>query len=84
MLAWDSAAVDDESQKEQTNNGDDLDGSEDEFGLTIDGDREDIQAEHQNDDERDPGCHVDVSSTFPELNDGKLQGSEGIIDFWLT
>ncbi len=68
MLAWNTTAIDDESQEQQANDGNDLNRCEDKLGLTIDGDCENVQAQHQDDDEGDPSCHVDVPSSFPILD----------------
>lgn len=64
-----TAKVDDERKDDETDDGDDLDTGETEFGFTIDGDREDVQADDENDNDRDPRGDVDTHSSMPELYD---------------
>jgi hypothetical protein len=54
-----AAKVDDEGQNEQSNDGNDLDTCKYEFGFTIDTNRENVQADDENDDDRDPRGEID-------------------------
>ena len=70
-MQWVSAEIDNEGHEQETDNGDELDGCEDELGLAINGDCEDVQADDKHDDKGDPSCDVDVVGTVPELNDSR-------------
>ena len=72
-----SAKVEDQSQQEQTDDGDDLDASEAEFGFTIDRHGEDVEAHDHNDDDGNPCGNVDVLGTRPELDDDGRRGNLG-------
>lgn len=52
-LLWSTTEVDDKGQNQQTDDCDDLDGSEDELCLPIDGDGEDVQRNDDDNDDRD-------------------------------
>lgn len=67
VARWPSTKIDDESKYQQSNNCNDLDTRETKLGFSVNGHREDIQANHKNDDERYPGGNVNVHSTMPEL-----------------
>jgi len=69
VVCWSTAKIDDESREQQANNRDYLDTGKDEFGLTIDLNGEDIQADNHEDDYGDPGSNVDVSGAVPVLDD---------------
>lgn len=69
-----SAKVNAECHDQETDNGDDLDRGEQEFGFTIDGDGEDIQAHNEHKDNGDPGSDVDVDSTGPVLDNDRRGG----------
>lgn len=79
-MIWRTAQVDDEGEQQQAKDGDDLDGSEDEFRLAVYRNSEDVQADDENDDEGNPCSHIDMLGTVPELNDGRCGrnlGAEG-------
>ncbi len=59
---------DDDTSDEKTNNGDDLDGGENELGFTVDGDGKDVQADDEDEDERNPDSWVVLSFCVPELD----------------
>ena len=69
VVVWSTAKINNESHDQQTNDGDDLDGSEDKFGFTVDLDGENVQADDESDDESDPDCDTDVIRTLPVLDD---------------
>lgn len=71
VTGWPSAKIDDESKDDQSHDCDDLDTRETKFGFSINSHCEDIQANHQNDDERYPSGNVDVHRTIPELYDDR-------------
>lgn len=77
MLSRDTTTIDDESEDQQTDDGDDLDRGKDELGFAIDGDGENVETQDEDDDDRDPGCDVDMDSTMPILNDGRGSGDFG-------
>ena len=70
-MGWTSAKVDDESEDEQADYGDNLDTRKDEFGFTIYGDGEYIEANHKYKNKRYPCRHIDPLSSIPELNDNR-------------
>ena len=79
-MVWSAAEINDECHDQQTDDGDDLDGREDELGFTVDLDGEDVQAEDDADDEGDPRRNSDVLRAWPILNDdggGRNFGAEG-------
>lgn len=51
VVRWPSTKIDDESEYQQSNNGDDLDTRETEFGFSVNRNCEDVQTNHENDDE---------------------------------
>ena len=68
-MLWSAAKINNESHDQETNDGDDLDGCEDELGFTIDLDGEDVQTDDESDDESDPRRNRDVLRALPILND---------------
>ena len=75
LLAWDATTVDDQSQKQQSQDRNDLDRSEDKLCFTVDGHSEDVQREHDYDNEGDPSGHIDGLGTWPVLDDGGSGGN---------
>lgn len=71
VVGWRSAEVDDKGKEQEADDRDDLDGREDELGLTVDRHSEDVQADDKHHDEGDPGGNVDVLGSLPELDDGR-------------
>ena len=70
-MLWSAAKINDESHDQETNDGNDLDGCEDELGFTIDLDGEDVQADDESDDESNPRRNRDVLCAWPILNDDR-------------
>ena len=58
-----------ECHYQEPHNGDDLGTGENEFGFTIDGNGEDVQANDEDDDDGDPRGDVDSDGALPELDD---------------
>ena len=69
MAVWSTTHINNEGHNQESNDGDDLNTCEDELCLSIDLDGEDVQADNKNDDQRDPGCDIDVISPGPVLDD---------------
>ncbi len=69
LLSWNAANIDDEGEDEEADNCNDLDGSKNELGFTIDGHSEDVQGQDKHADDGNPCCNIDVSSTIPKLDD---------------
>ena len=50
-MRWPSAKINNEGEEQKTNDRDDFDGGETEFGFTVDGYGKDVEANDQDDDE---------------------------------
>ena len=66
---WPTTYDENEGHDQETHDRDDLDSRETEFGFTVDGDSENVQANDQDDNERDPCRDIDAFRTIPILND---------------
>lgn len=69
--------VENKSQDQQADDGDDLDAGEDEFGFSIDGDGKYVEADDHHDNDGDPCGNVDVCGMWPELDDDRCGGDFG-------
>lgn len=71
VMARGTTKIDNESDNEKTNNGHNLDASEDELGFTVYRDGENVQANDNNNDDGDPGSLVDT--VVPETDDDRCR-----------
>jgi len=60
IVLWSTTEVNNECHDQQTNDGNDLYTGKNELRFTIDLNGEDIQADHDDDNDRDPYCNIDV------------------------
>jgi hypothetical protein len=77
VVVWSTTEINDESHDQETDDCDDLDTGEDEFGFTIDGNGEDVEADDEDNDDRDPYCDADVVCTWPVANNNRSGGDFG-------
>lgn len=70
-MIWPTAKIEDEGKDQKAKDGNDLDPSEAELGLSINGHSENVQANNDDDDDGNPGGNVDAVSSMPELNDSR-------------
>ena len=64
-----SAEIDDDGKDEQANDSNKFNAREDELGFAVNGDGEDVEADHNDDDEGDPCGNVGARGALPELYD---------------
>lgn len=69
MVVWSTTQVNNEGHDQEANDGDDLDTRKNELGFSIDLNSEDIQADDQSNDQRDPDCNTDMVGALPVLDD---------------
>jgi hypothetical protein len=67
--------IEDERHENQTDNRDDFDTGEDELGFSIDSHGEDVQADDNDNDDRDPCSRIDLR--VPETNNDGGSGNFG-------
>lgn len=70
-MVWSTAEINDEGQKQKSDNRNNLDAGKDEFGFTVDLNGKDIQADNEYNDECDPNSDRDVISPRPVLNNDR-------------
>ena len=68
VVSWCASQVNDKRKNQQANDRNDLDGCENEFGLSVDRNRENIQAEDNHPDDGDPSSCSDLSVPEPDDN----------------
>lgn len=66
-----STKINDEREDDQSNDGKNLDTGKAELSLSIDRDCKYIQADDEDDDQRDPSCDVDTNGSVPKLDDDR-------------
>ena len=72
VVGWSTAEVNDQGKEKQTDNGEDLDRSEDELGFSVDGYGKDVQSKNDDNDDGDPSSLVD--GVVPETNNNSSGG----------
>ncbi len=66
-----STKINNKREDDQSNDGKNLDTGKAKFGLSIDRDCEYVQADDQNDDQRDPSCDINTNGSVPKLDDDR-------------
>ena len=69
ILGRSSSQIYDEREQKETDDCDDLDAGEDEFGFTVNSDRKEIKADHNDDDNGYPRGNIYVFCPVPVLYD---------------
>lgn len=69
VMCWPSAKINNKGEDDQTHNSDNLNTGKTKLSLSVDGNCEDVQADDQDDNYRDPSRDVDANSSIPELDD---------------
>jgi hypothetical protein len=74
VMLWSTTEINNECHDQETNDSKDLDTGKNELSLTINGHGEDVQADNENDNDRNPCCDIDVLCTLPISNDDRSSG----------
>jgi len=80
ITVWSTTEPDNDTSQEKTENGNQLDRCETEFGLTVDGDGEDVQEEEEDNDNGNPDSLIDLLLCVPEADNdsgSRYFGAEG-------
>ena len=62
-MTWSTSEINDQGEEEETDDRDDLDTGEDEFGLTIDCNGEDVETKDDSNDDADPCSNLQIVSS---------------------
>jgi hypothetical protein len=77
---WAATKINNECHDEKTNDCNNLNTGKYELGFSVDGNCKDIETNDNDDDDRDPRGDIDISCSFPKLDDNgssRNLGAEG-------